>query len=57
MNEGEQAAYDFIQAMTQEFGKCEFIAKGSLGVVVKTPNFVNKKYIEIVPHVAKKDKK
>lgn len=52
----EQEVYNFIQAMQAEFGKCEFIAKGSLGAVVKTPNYQHKRYTEIIPYVKPKEK-
>ena len=57
MTEDEKKAYDFIKEIFNVFGECEFIAKGNLGVVVKTPDYIHKKYIEINPYVKPKQVK
>lgn len=57
MNQSDKQAYDFIHAMSKTFGDIEFIAKGSLGIVVKTKGYkyIKPKY-EIIPYVKKKIK-
>lgn len=54
MTESEKNVYEFIKTMFDVFGECEFIAKGELGVAVKTKAYVHKRYIEIIPHVKPK---
>ena len=57
MTEDEQKVYDFIKEITNVFGEdVGFIAKGTLGVIVKTSNYVHTKpKYEIIPFVKKKD--
>ena len=54
MTESEQEVYNFIKEITNVFGECEFIAKGNLGVAVKTKEYFHKNYTEIIPHIAPK---
>lgn len=54
MTEDEQKVYDFIKEITNVFGGCEFIAKGNLGVAVKTKGYIHKRYTEIIPYVKPK---
>ena len=56
MTPSEQQVYDFISAITKEFGKCELMAKGELGVVVKTSGFVHKRYKEFTPATKVREK-
>jgi hypothetical protein len=56
LTEDEQKVYDFIKEITNVFGEdVGFIAKGSLGVFVKTSNYIHtKSKHEIIPYVKPK---